>query len=60
MADGALEGRHFVEAWAMLEGCEIGNNVFEAPDWLDIELDRGADEYECARTRRQQKKLERL
>src|SRR6056297_1131854 len=49
----------FAEAWAMQEGCEPGSNIFLAPDWMSIPLDAGAEEYERARSKRQQKKIER-
>lgn len=58
--DACLSVQHFAEAWAMQEGCAPDGNIFLAPDWLSIELDRGAMEYEAARTKRQQKKLERV
>ena len=62
LGDGAnaLVLDHFAEAWGMQEGCEPDQNVFWAPDWLSIRLDQGAEEYEAARTKRQQKKLERV
>ena len=50
---------HFAEAWAMQEGCEVYQNVFLADDWTSIQLDREAEEFEEARTKRQRKKLER-
>ncbi|SHF02210.1 TniB protein [Ruegeria intermedia] len=60
--DGAtmLTSDHFAEAWAMQEGCSPDDNVFLSRDWLSIQLDRGAAEYEEARKRRFQKKLERV
>lgn len=48
---------HFADAWAMQEGCDAASNVFDAVDWQAIVLDAGADEYDAARTMRQQKKL---
>ena len=36
-----------------------GTNVFLADDWTSIQLDREAEEFEEARTKRQRKKLER-
>lgn len=50
---------HFAEAWAIQEGCDPGSNIFLAPDWMSIPLDAGAEEYEQARSKRQQKKIER-
>lgn len=58
--DKTLTIEHFAEAWAMQEGCSPDDNVFYAADWLSIQLDLGAEQYEAARTKRQQKKLERL
>ncbi|MEI4263684.1 ATP-binding protein [Roseovarius sp. D0-M9] len=55
-----LTVEHFGEAWAMQEGCDPSANVFFSDHWLSIQLDKGAGEYEEARTRRQQKKLERV
>ncbi len=54
-----LTMEHFVEAWAMQEGCAPSANIFEVNDWLSIPLDKGAEEYEEARTKRQRKKVER-
>lgn len=51
---------HFAESWAMQEGCEPSNNVFLSDHWLSIQLDKGAEEYEEARTLRQKKKLEKV
>ncbi len=60
-AEARTLGRvHFSEAWAMQEGCEPDANVFEAGDWLSIPLDKGAEEFEAARAKRQKKKLERV
>ena len=58
--DETLTIDHFAEAWAMQEDCNPNGNLFLEPDWLSIELDRGAEEYEAARTKRQQRKLERV
>lgn len=55
-----LSMEHFVEAWAMQEGCAPSANIFEVNDWLSVPLDRDADAYEEARTKRQSKKLERV
>lgn len=62
LCDGAarLTHEHFAEALALQEGCSPDENVFLAPDWVSIELDKGAEEYEAARTKRQKKKLERI
>ena len=54
-----LSMEHFVEAWAMQEGCAPSANIFEANDWLSLPLDRDAEAYEEARTKRQRKKVER-
>ena len=54
-----LTKEHFVEAWAMQEGCAPSANIFEANDWLSLPLDRDAEAYEEARTKRQLKKVER-
>lgn len=51
---------HFAEAWAMAEECDHDGNVFISDNWASIKLDKGAQEYEEARTKRQQKKLERV
>lgn len=51
---------HFAEAWGMSEACDPDANVFLSPDWLSIEIDRAAEEFEAARTKRQAKKLERV
>ncbi|SFQ23523.1 TniB family NTP-binding protein [Tranquillimonas alkanivorans] len=48
---------HFAEAWAVQEGCETDQNVFSAQDFLSIELDKGAEQYEEARMMRLHKKL---
>lgn len=56
----ALTQDHFAEAWGMQEGCDPDENVFWVSDWMSICLDKGAEEYEVARTKRQQKKLERI
>lgn len=55
--DTTLTIAHFADAWAMQEGCDAASNVFDAVDWQAIVLDAGADEYDAARTLRQQKKL---
>jgi hypothetical protein len=55
-----LSMEHFVEAWAMQEGCAPSANIFDVNDWLSVPLDRDADAYEEARTKRQHKKLERV
>ena len=55
-----LTQNHFAEAWAMHEGCEPKNNIFYSENWVSIELDKGAEEYEAARIKRQKKKLERV
>lgn len=36
-----LDIDHFAEFWAMQEGCALGSNVFLAPDWPQIDPDRG-------------------
>lgn len=54
-----LTMEHFAEAWAMQEGCEPSANIFGVNDWLSIPLDKGAAEYEEARTQRQMKKVAR-
>jgi hypothetical protein len=33
-----LDISHFAEAWAMQEGCKIGQNVFLSPRWSQIDL----------------------
>ena len=50
---------HFVEAWAMQEGCAPSANIFDANDWLSLSLDGDAEAYEAARTKRQRKKVEK-
>ncbi|MFC2970194.1 TniB family NTP-binding protein [Acidimangrovimonas pyrenivorans] len=57
--DSSLTDAHFSEAWAMQEGCEIVDNIFDTPDWLSVPLDVAAEEFEDARVRRQKKKLEK-
>jgi len=54
-----LTSEHFAEAWAMQEGCAPTENLFEVNDWVSVPLDAGADAYEEARTKRQQKKVEK-
>lgn len=39
-----LSNDHFAQAWAMLEGCQPGRNVFLADDWRAIDPDRDDDE----------------
>ncbi|MFC0200365.1 TniB family NTP-binding protein [Paracoccus rhizosphaerae] len=39
-----LTNDHFAHAWAMLEGCEPGRNVFLTDDWRTIDPDRDDDE----------------
>lgn len=55
-----LSVEHFAEAWAMQEGCDPRANVFLSEHWLSIQLDKGAEEYDEARTKRQKKKLEKV
>jgi hypothetical protein len=57
--DDTLSARHFAEAWGMQEGCSYDENVFVAKNWSTIVLDGNATDFEAARTRRQQKQLER-
>jgi hypothetical protein len=61
LRDGAdkLERDHFAEAWGMQEGCPWHDNVFVADSWSSIRLDGAADDFEAARTKRQNKQLER-
>ena len=54
-----LTPTHFAEAWGMQEGCAWEDNVFMAKDWASLDLDRGADEFEAARTIRQMKQVGR-
>ena len=58
--DKILGIEHFAEAWAMQEGCDPNANIFLSENWLSIQLDKGAEEYEEARTKRQKKKLEKV
>lgn len=60
LADEAvLERQHFADAWGMQEGCAYDQNVFVAPDWSSIELDKSAEVFEDARTVRQRRQLEK-
>ena len=59
-SDKTLTANHFAEAWAMQEGCDPSENIFLIEHWLSIPLDKGAEEYDEARTKRQKKKLERV
>tara|TARA_R110002124_G_scaffold106160_2_gene257710 strand:+ start:6678 stop:7670 length:993 start_codon:yes stop_codon:yes gene_type:complete len=58
--DKILGIEHFAEAWAMQEACDPDANIFLSEYWLSIQLDKGAEEYEEARTKRQKKKLEKV
>lgn len=51
---------HFAVAWVKEESSDPGGNVFLVSDWLSVDLDQQAEEYEEARTKRQKKKLERV
>lgn len=42
--DDGLTNDHFAQAWAMLEGCAPGRNVFLADDWSSIDPDRDDSE----------------
>ena len=44
----------------MQEACDPDANIFLSEYWLSIQLDKGAEEYEEARTKRQKKKLEKV
>lgn len=53
----ALNGRaecldigHFAEFWALQEGCPIGRNIFEAPDWASIIPDAPEDDEDIFQT----------
>ncbi|MFC0158910.1 TniB family NTP-binding protein [Mameliella alba] len=50
---------HFAVAWVKEESRDPEGNVFLVSDWLSVELDQEAEEYEEGRSRRQKKKLER-
>lgn len=54
-----LQCHHFADAWGMQEGCAYDENVFVAPDWSSIELDKSAEDFEDARTLRQRRLLEK-
>jgi hypothetical protein len=58
--DDTLTVAHFAEAWGMQEGCDWEANVFAAPDWAAIALDRGAAVLDAARTARLRKILSRI
>jgi hypothetical protein len=58
--DDTLTIAHFAEAWGMQEGCDWEANVFAAPDWAAIALDRGAAVLDAARTARLRKILSRI
>lgn len=47
--DGAevLEIKHFEDAWANEEDCDISQNVFAAEDWMSIELPDEGEEVEA-------------
>ncbi|NDR58679.1 hypothetical protein [Aliiruegeria sabulilitoris] len=57
--DERLLPQHFLDAYAMQEGCDIELNVFDSPNLMEIPLDVGADEYEFARSKCLKKKMER-
>lgn len=42
--DDGLTNDHFAQAWAMLEGCAPGGNVFLVDDWSSIDPDRDDSE----------------
>lgn len=44
-----LKIEHFEMAWGQKEACDIGQNVFSADDWMEIELDVDEDDFEAAR-----------
>lgn len=48
-----LDLDHFAWFWAMQEGCALGENIFTAPDWRQIDPDRGDDDEIVERPRRQ-------
>ncbi|WP_109313306.1 TniB family NTP-binding protein [Ruegeria sp. AU67] len=48
---------HFAQAWGMQEGCQWEQNVLVSPNWASIELDAGAEDFEAARTVRQQRQV---
>lgn len=46
-----LDCEHFATSWGVQEGCSWSQNVFNALDWANIELDTGADAFEATRGR---------
>ncbi|PVA05272.1 TniB family NTP-binding protein [Thalassorhabdomicrobium marinisediminis] len=41
-----LEVKHFEDAWAQREGCDVSDNVFTAVEWMSIDLEDEGEEVE--------------
>ena len=54
--EAALDIWHFSEAWAFDEGCPLGRNVFEAPEWWMIDPDASAEDEEPRKPAKRKRK----